>query len=178
MIADTAGEQDKTKLIDVQIPSSFRAGFGLQSNPDLIGKSVVASGSLAAYNNFAGLKNVTAISLSQDQPGDPGDIPDLPDGTGKKVLFDNAHGRHDVAIFIIMTRPKLHSEPTLIKGIWTAVYIDAFGYRFWSQSMPKLNLIQMVALKFSARVPGLFRAICEDIFFACLPSSRMYPKPE
>lgn len=111
LIADTAGEQDKTKLIDVQIPSSFRAEFGLQSNPDLIGKSVVVSGSLAAYNNFAGLKNVTEISLSQDQPGepgedpgedpgeepgqdpDPGDIPELPDGNGKKVLFDNAHGQ-------------------------------------------------------------------------------------
>lgn len=114
LIADTAGEQDKTKLIDVQIPSSFRAEFGLQSNPDLIGKSVIVSGSLAAYNNFAGLKSVTAISL-WDQPGDPGedpgeepgedpgedpgqdpdpgDIPQLPDGTGKKVLFDNAHGQ-------------------------------------------------------------------------------------
>ncbi|WP_339301221.1 DUF6359 domain-containing protein [Paenibacillus sp. FSL K6-2441] len=114
LIADTAGEQDKTKLIDVQIPSGFRAEFGLQSNPDLIGKSVIVSGSLAAYNNFAGLKSVTAISL-WDQPGDPGedpgeepgedpgedpgqdpdpgDIPQLPDGTGKKVLFDNAHGQ-------------------------------------------------------------------------------------
>ncbi|WP_068782940.1 DUF6359 domain-containing protein [Paenibacillus phocaensis] len=115
LIADTAGERDKAKLIDVQVPAGLRAAFGLQSNPDLIGQSVVVAGSLAAYNNFTGLKSVTAISLSQNQPEepgedpgeepgedpggdpgqgpDPGEVPQLPDGTGKKVLFDNAHGQ-------------------------------------------------------------------------------------
>lgn len=106
LIADQAGEQDKAKLIDVQVPSGLRAEFGLQSNPDLIGKPVTVTGSLAAYNNFAGLKSVTAISLTQSQPEDPedpgedpgqgpdpGETPQLPDGTGKKVLFDNAHGQ-------------------------------------------------------------------------------------
>ncbi|GJM82901.1 hypothetical protein HMSSN139_53970 [Paenibacillus sp. HMSSN-139] len=100
MIADQAGEQDKAKLIDVQVPSGLRAEFGLQSNPDLIGKPVTVTGSLAAYNNFAGLKSVTAISLTQSQPEDPedpgedpgqgpdpGETPQLPDAPVKRCCL-------------------------------------------------------------------------------------------
>ncbi|MBA9083666.1 DNA/RNA endonuclease YhcR with UshA esterase domain [Fontibacillus solani] len=105
LIADAPGEQDTSRLVDVQVPSSLRASFGLQSNPSLVGKKVVVSGSLAAYNNFSGLKNVTIIELSEDGSGgnpdpgtgepDPGhgETPTLPDGTGKKVLFDNSHAQ-------------------------------------------------------------------------------------
>ncbi|MNZ46886.1 Endonuclease YhcR precursor [compost metagenome] len=103
LIADAQGEQVKGKLVNVQIPSSLRASYGLQSNPGLIGKKVVVSGSLAAYNNFSGLKNVTLIELSGNDSGenpdpgggnpDPGETPTLPDGTGKKVLFDNTHAQ-------------------------------------------------------------------------------------
>ncbi|MNZ43124.1 Endonuclease YhcR precursor [compost metagenome] len=100
LIADSPGEQDKSKLVDVQLPTSFRASFGLQSNPGLLGKKVIVSGSLAAYNNFSGLKSVTAIELVENGSGgnpdpDPGsgEPPALPDGTGKKVLFDNSHAQ-------------------------------------------------------------------------------------
>lgn len=129
LIADDPAEQSSAKLVDVQIPSNLRAQFGLQSNPGLIGQRVNIAGSLAAYNNFAGLKSVTSIQLvDAEQPGpggDPGEgqpgegqpgegqpgqgepgegqpgeghpgngaIPALPDGTGKKVLFDNAHAQ-------------------------------------------------------------------------------------
>ncbi|MGG6309535.1 DUF6359 domain-containing protein [Paenibacillus macerans] len=108
LIADAAGEQDKAKLVNIQVPSGFRAEFGLQSNPDLIGKRVDVSGALSAYNNFPGIKSVTAIALSATQPEnpgedpgeepgtgepDPGETPELPDGTGKTVLFDNAHAQ-------------------------------------------------------------------------------------
>lgn len=126
LIADAAGERDTAKLVDVQIPSGMRAEFGLQSNPNIIGKQVSVSGTLAAYNNFPGLKSVAAIEFAAAQPGepgepgepgqpqepgenpgqpenpgenpgenpsDPGQTPDLPDGTGKKVLFDNTHAQ-------------------------------------------------------------------------------------
>ncbi|CAM4362393.1 hypothetical protein PbDSM24746_36880 [Paenibacillus macerans] len=73
LIADTAGERDKAKLVDVQIPSGPRAEFGLQSNPDIIGKQVSVSGMLAAYNNFPGLKSVTALEFAAAQPGEPGE---------------------------------------------------------------------------------------------------------
>lgn len=120
LMADTTGEQDQAKLIDVQIPSGLRAKLGLQTNPNIVGQKVSVSGTLSAYNNFPGLKSVTAIELDvaqPEQPGDnpgsgtpgdetpgenpgqgpvtpdPGQTPTLPDGTGKKVLFDNAHGQ-------------------------------------------------------------------------------------
>ncbi|AZK45077.1 DUF6359 domain-containing protein [Paenibacillus lentus] len=117
LIADDPVEQNSAKLIDVQIPSGFRAQFGLQSNPGLIGERVNVAGTLAAYNNFSGLKGVSTIQLDDaeqpepgEDPGEPGEgqpgegqpgeghpgnggIPALPDGTGKKVLFDNAHAQ-------------------------------------------------------------------------------------
>ncbi|WP_110930159.1 DUF6359 domain-containing protein [Paenibacillus bouchesdurhonensis] len=112
LIADDPAEQSSAKLIDVQIPSSLRAEFGLQSNPGLIGERVNVAGSLAAYNNFTGLKSVSTIQLADaeqpepgENPGEPGEespseeppghggIPALPDGTGKKVIFDNAHAQ-------------------------------------------------------------------------------------
>ncbi|WP_018749949.1 DUF6359 domain-containing protein [Paenibacillus sanguinis] len=108
LIADAAGERDKAKLVNVQVPSGLRAQFGLQSNPDLIGQQIYVSGTLAAYNNFPGLKSVTQITLSTTEPGnpgegeepgedpdeeEPGETPSLPDGTGKSVLFDNAHAQ-------------------------------------------------------------------------------------
>lgn len=114
LIADSPSEQDKTKVLDVQISSGYRAQFGLQTNPSLIGAKVKVTGTLGAYNNFPGLKSPTALTLLEEsQPGDPGtgdpgtgdpgtgdpgtgdpgtQVPTLPDGTGKKVLFDNTHG--------------------------------------------------------------------------------------
>lgn len=93
LIADDLDERSSAKLIDVQIPSGFRAQFGLQSNPGLIGQRVNVSGTLAAYNHFSGLKSVSAIQLADaGQPGS-GESPVLPDGTGKKVLFDNTHAQ-------------------------------------------------------------------------------------
>lgn len=114
LIADDPAEREPAKLIDVQIPSSLRADFGLQSNPGLIGQRVDVAGTLTAYNNFPGLKSVSTIQLAdpvQPEPGeDPGEEqpgeeqpgeehpgnggnPALPDGTGKRVLFDNAHAQ-------------------------------------------------------------------------------------
>lgn len=104
LIADAPSETDKAKMLDVQISAGYRAQFGLQTNPSLIGAKVKVAGSLAAYNTFPGLKSPTAMSLLEEsQPGDPGTgdpgtgdpgtgVSPLPDGTGKKVLFDNTHG--------------------------------------------------------------------------------------
>ncbi|MFB5674127.1 DUF6359 domain-containing protein [Paenibacillus terreus] len=120
LIADAAGEQDKSKLLDVQITSDYRAEYGLQTNPDLIGTKIRVTGTLAAYNNFPGVKSPSNITLASE-PGDggepggddggnnggggdgtdpgtdpgssPGSDPELENGAGKKVLFDNAHGQ-------------------------------------------------------------------------------------
>ncbi|MNW25033.1 Endonuclease YhcR precursor [compost metagenome] len=122
LIADAAGEQDKTKLVNVQLTAAYRSDYGLQTNPDLIGTKVRVTGTLTAYNNFPGLRSPSAITLATDDNGtppgdndgggddgggngdgdggdngggtDPGDnVPPLENGAGKKVLFDNTHAQ-------------------------------------------------------------------------------------
>ncbi|MDP4099094.1 DUF6359 domain-containing protein [Paenibacillus sp. P96] len=108
LLADAADEQDKTKLMDVQLTTDYRAEYGLQTNPDLIGTKIRVTGTLAAYNSFPGIKSPTSITLASDEDGggtpggddggggdgtDPGDVPPLEGGMGKKVLFDNTHGQ-------------------------------------------------------------------------------------
>ncbi|MFJ5714125.1 endonuclease [Neobacillus sp. NPDC093127] len=62
-IADSPSETDKAKMLNVQIPANFRATHGLQSNPTNIGKKVLISGDLLAYNNMPGLKNATSMEF-------------------------------------------------------------------------------------------------------------------
>lgn len=70
-IADSANETDPAKILPVQLPSSFRAQFGLQTNPDMIGEKIVVTGQLTAYFNVPGLKNPTAITVDGAEPGEP-----------------------------------------------------------------------------------------------------------
>lgn len=96
LIADSSSERTTSKLVDVQLSSSFRSQFGLQSNPSLIGKTIVVTGTAGAYNNFAGVKNPTSVTLdggTTTPPTEPGTDTPLPNGTGKKVLFDNTHAQ-------------------------------------------------------------------------------------
>ncbi|MGG4048038.1 MULTISPECIES: DUF6359 domain-containing protein [Paenibacillus] len=108
LIADTPGEKTQSKMIDVQISASYRSQYGLKTNPANVGKKLTVTGQLAAYSGMAGIKSPTAMSLdgeSGENPGggtpNPADLGSenigvpttLPDGTGKKVLFDETHGQ-------------------------------------------------------------------------------------
>ncbi|MEW9502784.1 5'-nucleotidase C-terminal domain-containing protein [Jeotgalibacillus marinus] len=73
-IADRVDETDPSKILPVQLPSSpseLRAKFGLQTNPDNIGKSVVITGSLQAYFGAPGLKSPTSVIFDGEEPGEP-----------------------------------------------------------------------------------------------------------
>lgn len=111
LIADSPGETGKDKLIDVQVTASYRPQIGLKTNPGNLGKKIQVTGTLTAYSGMFGVKSPTAITLSggsgggdpgsgggTPNPSDPGSenigVPTtLPDGTGKKVLFDQSHGQ-------------------------------------------------------------------------------------
>lgn len=82
-IADSPTETDKSKILPVQIPSSFRSTFGLKSNPSNIGKKVVITGSLEAYFSVPGLKSPTAISF--DGTTTPPKEPPVTGATGLKI---------------------------------------------------------------------------------------------
>lgn len=96
LLADSSSETSTSKLLDVQLPTSFRSQYGLQTNPGLIGTTITVTGTAGTYNNFAGVKNPTAITTGGSTtptppPTEPGTT--LPNGTGKKVLFDNTHAQ-------------------------------------------------------------------------------------
>ncbi|MBS4214796.1 5'-nucleotidase C-terminal domain-containing protein [Bacillus sp. FJAT-49825] len=73
-IADSPTERDATKILPVQIPSSFRSNFGLFTNPSIVGKKVFVTGSLEAYFSVPGLKSPSAISFdgTTPPPDEPG----------------------------------------------------------------------------------------------------------
>lgn len=70
-IADSADEKDVSKILPVQLPSSFRSKFGLMTNPDIVGKKVMVTGTLEAYFSKPGLKNPTAIVFEGETPEEP-----------------------------------------------------------------------------------------------------------
>ena len=70
-LADTPNEKDKSKLLPVQLPASFRAEFGLQTNPTKIGSKVQVTGSLEAYFTVPGIKNPTVVTLVDESDPAP-----------------------------------------------------------------------------------------------------------
>ncbi len=71
-IADTPGETDVKKMLYIQLPSSYRANFGLYTNPSNLGKKVKITGSLEKYfANHAGLKSPTSIEFVGDDTTEP-----------------------------------------------------------------------------------------------------------
>lgn len=61
-LADTASQTDTTRMVYVQLTTQWRSGWGLRTNPSLMGKLVDVTGPLTAYFSHAGLKSPTAIS--------------------------------------------------------------------------------------------------------------------
>jgi endonuclease I len=76
-IADSQVETSNTKMIYVQVPSTYRNLFGLKTNPGLKGTEVKVTGALSAYFSHAGIKNITNItkttSSDQSTGGDSND---------------------------------------------------------------------------------------------------------
>ncbi|WP_425590527.1 endonuclease [Fictibacillus enclensis] len=91
-LADASGETATSKMIYVQVPSSYRSQYGLQSNPGLKGTKVKVTGYLMSYFTHAGVKNVT--SMETGGGGTPSDPP--PADTGS--YYDSAQGKTGAAL--------------------------------------------------------------------------------
>lgn len=102
-LADTAGETSTSKMVYVQITASFRAAWGLKTNPSLLGERIDVTGPLGAYFSHAGLTAPTAFALAgggttppttttttTPPTGTPGDY----DGT----YYKNAIGKSGTAL--------------------------------------------------------------------------------
>ena len=72
-IADTASQTSTSQMLYVQIPSAFRAQWGLKTNPTLMGKQIDVTGALAAYFSHPGMTSASAFALAggTTPPTDP-----------------------------------------------------------------------------------------------------------
>lgn len=112
-LADSASQTSTASMLYVQIPSSFRASYGLQSNPGLVGQKITVTGTLTAYFTHAGLKDATAFTGGGSS--DPGDPPDPGD------YYAGAEGKTGAALkaalhTIISSQTKLTYDQ-----VWTAL---------------------------------------------------------
>ncbi|MGE7876252.1 endonuclease [Peribacillus muralis] len=72
-LADSPSETNTANMAYIQVPTSFRPEFGLNSKPALKGKKITATGLLGAYFSHPGIKDVTAMTSSDASvPGAPG----------------------------------------------------------------------------------------------------------
>lgn len=113
-LADSASETGTTRMLYVQITAGFRASFGLQSNPSLMGRRLVVAGQLTAYFAHGGLKSPTAMSLAGTGP--------TPTTSGPvEAYYASAAGRTGAAL-----RSALHNiirvQTTIsYDQVWTAL---------------------------------------------------------
>ncbi|USY55465.1 endonuclease [Bacillus sp. 1780r2a1] len=96
-IADTPTENNPAKMLYVQIPSTFRSGFGLQTNPTLKGKKISATGNLTAYFSHPGLKNVTMMSKETSGTTNPTE-PTNPPASSVEEYYSSAEGKTGTAL--------------------------------------------------------------------------------
>lgn len=67
-LADSASQTSTSNMIYVQIPSAFRASWGLRTNPSLLGKQIDVTGTLSAYFSHPGLTSPTAFAFAGTTP--------------------------------------------------------------------------------------------------------------
>jgi endonuclease I len=90
-LADAASETGTSRMLYVQVTAGFRASFGLQTNPSLMGRRLVVAGQLTAYFAHGGLRSPTAMSLAGTGPTP------TPSGT-IEPYYANAAGRTGAAL--------------------------------------------------------------------------------
>jgi len=94
-LADSPSTTSTGSMLYVQIPSAFRASYGLQSNPSLLGDRIDVTGALTAYFAHAGLKSVTAFAPAGSTPTPTPTSTPNPTGTGGSTdaYYNSALGK-------------------------------------------------------------------------------------
>ncbi|WP_338470900.1 endonuclease [Niallia sp. XMNu-256] len=97
-LADSPTETNTANMIYVQIPSSFRSAYGLNSNPSLMGKKLKVTGTLTAYFSHVGLKNSSAFELQEGQTTNPKPEPQPDPAPSTSGYYDAAYGKTGEAL--------------------------------------------------------------------------------
>ncbi|MBU2665179.1 endonuclease [Actinoplanes bogorensis] len=80
-LADSRTETSTSRMLYVQITSSYRSAFGLASNPGRVGTTITVTGSLTAYFSHPGLKSPTSMTAGGTTPTTPPTTPPPTGGT-------------------------------------------------------------------------------------------------
>ena len=119
-IADSAAETSTGRMLYVQIPSAFRAQWGLKTNPSLMGKQIDVTGALSAYFSHPGLTATSAFTFSGTATSTPPPTSTTPAPTGTTGPYDSTY----YASAIGKTGAALHTELHRIvsSGVTTLTY--------------------------------------------------------
>ncbi len=118
-IADSASQTSTSSMLYVQIPSAFRAQWGLKTNPSLMGKQIDVTGALSAYFSHPGMTSTSAFALAGG--GTPTDPPPTSTGPYDGTYYAPAIGKTGSALKtslhdIIDNNTKLSYD-----AVWTAL---------------------------------------------------------
>ncbi|MHC0036457.1 endonuclease [Pseudoneobacillus sp. C159] len=178
-IADLATETNKAKMLNVQIPASFRPTHGLQTNPTNIGKKVRITGDLMAYNSMPGLKNVSAmdfVGATNPNPTKVEAITATPAAgavaAGTKVALATTTAGADIYYTTDGTNPSTASTKytapitidaaKTIKAIGTKTGLDSsdiatFSYSILTES--SIAAVRVMALQSQVQTTGVVTAV-------------------
>jgi endonuclease I len=114
-IADTAAETGTGQMIYVQITTSFRAAWGLRTNPGLLGKRIDVTGPLGAYFSHPGLTSPTAFALADGSEPPPTTPPPGDD------YYRNAIGKTGAALKSALHQTISNNTKLSYDQVWNAL---------------------------------------------------------
>ncbi|MDQ3403919.1 MAG: endonuclease, partial [Actinomycetota bacterium] len=121
-IADSASETGTSRMIYVQISSAFRAGYGLRSNPSLMGRQLDITGNLSAYFSHPGLTSTTAFTVVAG--GTPTTTPPTttqPGGGYDDTYYKTAIGKTGPALKTELNRIISTNSKLTYDQVWNAL---------------------------------------------------------
>ncbi|WP_082574857.1 MULTISPECIES: endonuclease [unclassified Nocardioides] len=126
-IADSAGQTGTANMLYVQIPSAFRAAWGLKSNPGLLGTRIDVTGALGAYFSHPGMTGTTAFALASATTPTPTPTP-TPTATATTGPYDGTYYAPAVGKTGSALRTALHGiidDQTKLSyaGVWDALKV-------------------------------------------------------
>ncbi len=119
-IADSASQTSTSSMLYVQIPSAFRAQWGLRTNPSLMGKQIDVTGALSAYFSHPGMTSTSAFALAG------GGTPTEPPPTGGTSPWDSTYYAPAIGKTGSALRASLHdiidnNTKLSYDAVWTAL---------------------------------------------------------
>jgi endonuclease I len=114
-IADTAAETGTSRMIYVQITTSFRSAWGLRTNPSLLGKRIDVTGPLGAYFSHPGLTSPTAFGLAGGTEPPPTEPPPGDD------YYRNAVGKTGAALKSALHQIISNNSKLTYDQVWNAL---------------------------------------------------------